>query len=184
MPTKDDTLYENNETFTVTLSNPTGAAIADGTATGTIFDNDAQPVVMIANNALLEGNSGSTVSSDQTWSAGGSLTLGDASGFASAPGNTFYLSTPGSTSTAPAGPYVFSGLSGNTLTGISPAGSAPAGQLAFQPVPLTFTVALCNVADSATVDSCFQNRITSGRTTTAAVHDQRRGQWQILRTCR
>ena len=166
MPTKDDTLYENDETFTVALSNPTGSTIADGSATGTIFDNDAQPVVMIANNALLEGSSGGTVSSDQTWSAGGSLTLSDASGFASAPGNTFYLSTPGSTSASPAGPYVFSGLSGNRLTGISPAGSAFAGQLAFEPVPLTFTVALCNVADSATVDSCFQNRITSGRTTT------------------
>ena len=166
VPTDDDTLYENNETFTVTLSNPTGATIADGTATGTIVDNDAQPVVMIANNALLEGNGGSTVSSDQSWNAGGSLTLGDASGLASAPGNTFYLSSPGSTSTAAAGPYVFSGTSGNTLTGISPAGVAFAGQLAFQPVPLTFTVALCNFADSVTVDQCFQHQITSGRTTT------------------
>ena len=109
---------------------------------------------------------GSTVSSDQSWNAGGSLTLGDASGLASAPGNTFYLSSPGSTSTAAAGPYVFSGTSGNTLTGISPAGVALAGQLAFQPVPLTFTVALCNFADSVSVDQCFQHQITSGRTTT------------------
>lgn len=166
VPTADDTLYENNETFTVTLSKPTGATIADGTATGTIVDNDAQPVVMIANNALLEGNGGSTVNSTQSWSAGGSLTLADANGLVSAPGNTFYVSSPGSTSTAAAGPYVFSGTSGNTLTGISPAGVALAGQLAFQPVPLTFTVALCNFADSVSVDQCFQHQITSGRTTT------------------
>ncbi len=52
VPTVNDTLYENNETFTLNLSNPTGAAIGDGTATGTILpDNDPQPVVMIANNA-------------------------------------------------------------------------------------------------------------------------------------
>ena len=94
------------------------------------------------------------------------MTLGDANGPVSAPGNTFYLSSPGSTSTAAAGPYVFSGTSGNTLTGISPDGVAFAGQLAFQPVPLTFTVALCNLADSISVDQCFQHQITSGRTTT------------------
>jgi len=166
VPTKQDNLYENNETFTVTLSNPTGSTIADGTGTGTIIDDDQQPVVEVQPNAVLEGNTGGTVNGDQTWGAGGSLTLGNASGFASAPGNTFYLSTPGSTSTAPAGPYTFSGISGNTLTGISPAGMAFDGQLAFQPVPLTFRVALCNVVNSGTVDQCFANEVTSGRTTT------------------
>ena len=55
VPTIDDSLYENNETFTVTLSNPTGAAIGDDTATGTIGDNDQAPAVVIANNARLEG---------------------------------------------------------------------------------------------------------------------------------
>ncbi len=166
VPTIDDSLYENNETFTVKLSNPTGAAIGDDTATGTIIDNDQAPAVVIANNARLEGDGGSTVNSNQTWTSGGNLTLGNASGLVSAPGDSFYLSTPGSTSTAPAGPYVFTGVTGNTLTGISPGGVALAGQLAFQPVPLTFTVALCKVPDSITVDQCFQNQITSGRTTT------------------
>ena len=167
VPTVNDTLYENNETFTLNLSNPTGAAVGDGTATGTILpDNDPQPVVMIANNAVLENNTGSTVSGAQTWIAGGSLTLTNASGFASSASNSFFLSSPGSTSTVPAGPYLFSGLGLNTLTGVSPAGSAQAGQFAFQPVPLTFTVVLCNLVDSDTVDHCFQNRITSGRTTT------------------
>jgi hypothetical protein len=35
-----DTALEGNETFTVTLSNPTGGTINDGVATGTITDND------------------------------------------------------------------------------------------------------------------------------------------------
>ncbi|HEX8443383.1 MAG TPA: Calx-beta domain-containing protein [Allosphingosinicella sp.] len=39
-----DTLVEGDETFTVTLSNPTAqATISDGSATGTITDNDAPP---------------------------------------------------------------------------------------------------------------------------------------------
>ena len=168
VPTVDDTLYENTETFTVTLSNPTGAAIGDGTATGTVGDNDAQPVVVIGNNAILEGDSGSPVSGDQTWGSGGSLTLNNASGFSPGAGNPFYVSSPGSRSTAPDGPYVFSGISGNTLTGITPAGSAFTGELAFQPTPLTFTVALCNAATFTSVDQCFQNQTPSGRTTTLA----------------
>src|SRR5690349_18367366 len=38
-----DTTVETNETFTVNLSAPSGATIADGSATGTIVDNDVAP---------------------------------------------------------------------------------------------------------------------------------------------
>ena len=38
-----DTAIEPDETFTVALSNPTNAKIADGTATGTITDDDVRP---------------------------------------------------------------------------------------------------------------------------------------------
>ena len=38
--TIDDTIREADESFTVTLSNPVGATIAGGSATGTITDND------------------------------------------------------------------------------------------------------------------------------------------------
>jgi hypothetical protein len=38
--TLDDTLYEGTENFVVTLSNPAGATISDGQATGTITDNE------------------------------------------------------------------------------------------------------------------------------------------------
>jgi chitinase len=56
---KGDALVEKNETFTVNLSNPTGATIADGTATGTIIDDDGPPVppaLSIADLSVVEGN--------------------------------------------------------------------------------------------------------------------------------
>ncbi len=40
---KEDTLVEGNEFFTVKLNRATGATIADGTAMGTILDNDTAP---------------------------------------------------------------------------------------------------------------------------------------------
>ena len=42
-----DNVDEPNETFTVTLSSPSGATIGDGTATGTITDDDAAPKVTL-----------------------------------------------------------------------------------------------------------------------------------------
>ena len=42
-----DNADEPNETFTVTLSSASGAAISDGTATGTIRDDDAEPMVTL-----------------------------------------------------------------------------------------------------------------------------------------
>jgi hypothetical protein len=53
-----DNMDENNETFTVTLSNPVGATIGDGEGTGTIQDDDPIPVVSIADGAVVEGLSG------------------------------------------------------------------------------------------------------------------------------
>ena len=40
VPTVEDTTEEQTETFTVNLSNPSAASIQDGTATGTITDDD------------------------------------------------------------------------------------------------------------------------------------------------
>ena len=42
VPTQDDATDELVETFTVTLRNPSGATLVDGTATGTINDNDVR----------------------------------------------------------------------------------------------------------------------------------------------
>jgi PKD repeat protein len=145
VPVTGDTIYESNETFTLTLSNPTAATIADGTATGTIVNDDQAPLVLIDNGATLEGNAGSTVgvTGAQSWSSGGTLQLDNASGFPQSFGaRTFYISTPGSP--AINGPYTYTGISGNALDGIKPAGSIAVGQIAFHPNPLLITVLLCD----------------------------------------
>lgn len=40
-----DSVYEFDEQMTVTISNPTGASISDGVATGTIIEDDPMPIV-------------------------------------------------------------------------------------------------------------------------------------------
>ena len=54
--TLDDETSESAETFTVELSAPSGAALADGTATGTITDDDEAPTLSIDDAAaVVEG---------------------------------------------------------------------------------------------------------------------------------
>ncbi|MET0702183.1 MAG: Calx-beta domain-containing protein [Mycobacterium sp.] len=56
-----DATVESNETFTVTLSGPSGMTVASGTATGTIVNDDAVaglPTVSIASGSRNESNSG------------------------------------------------------------------------------------------------------------------------------
>ena len=53
-----DTRAEGNETFTLKLSNPIGAVIADNQATGTIIDEEGSIAVYIRDTAVLEGTSG------------------------------------------------------------------------------------------------------------------------------
>ena len=58
MPTRDDALDEPDETFLVTLSNPSGATLEDGSATGTIIDDDVPvppPTLSIADATVVEG---------------------------------------------------------------------------------------------------------------------------------
>ncbi|MFO0850787.1 MAG: Calx-beta domain-containing protein [Gemmataceae bacterium] len=57
LATSDDTLVEGNEAFTVQLSNPSGgAAVAAGTATVTIADDEAARQIAIADAAGVEGD--------------------------------------------------------------------------------------------------------------------------------
>ncbi len=52
----DDNVYEGNETFTVTLTNPMNAALpSPSTATGTITDNETEPTISIADASDDEG---------------------------------------------------------------------------------------------------------------------------------
>jgi len=67
-----DTAAEGNESFQVVLSNPTGATIATGTATGTIVDDDLPvsppsppppaPVVSVSDVRANEGNTAGAIS--------------------------------------------------------------------------------------------------------------------------
>ena len=54
VPTREDDLDEPDETFLVTLSNPSGATIQDGTATGTIADDDVRSLAPINRELLPE----------------------------------------------------------------------------------------------------------------------------------
>jgi hypothetical protein len=54
-----DTVVEGNETFTVNLSNPSGASISDAQGVGTI-SNDDSASVSIADVTVVEGSSGTT----------------------------------------------------------------------------------------------------------------------------
>jgi hypothetical protein len=56
-----DRLVESDESFTVQLSNATGATIAQATATGTITNDDVvRPTLSINDVTVTEGNSGTT----------------------------------------------------------------------------------------------------------------------------
>lgn len=60
VPVQGDVLDEDDETFTVNLSNPTGAAIADGQGVGTLADNDPLPFLFVGDCAAVEGSTGAT----------------------------------------------------------------------------------------------------------------------------
>ena len=51
----DDSLDENTETFWLRLNSPVGATIVDGTATGTIVDDDPLPELSIGDSGATEG---------------------------------------------------------------------------------------------------------------------------------
>src|SRR5690606_26770950 len=55
-----DLNYENNESYTATISSPTNATILTATGTGHIFNDDAIPVLSINDVSIAEGNSGTS----------------------------------------------------------------------------------------------------------------------------
>jgi hypothetical protein len=60
VPILGDVTDEDDETFTLDLSNPTNATIADGQGVGTIVDDDPLPFLFAGDCAVTEGNAGST----------------------------------------------------------------------------------------------------------------------------
>ncbi len=60
--TVQDEVHEGDETFTVTLSDPTGATLGqDASATVTITDDDAEPAVSVADATVTEGGTARVV---------------------------------------------------------------------------------------------------------------------------
>lgn len=55
-----DLTFEDSEEFTLTLSNPSGVALGDASATGTIINDDAVPQLGIQDLSQNEGNVGSS----------------------------------------------------------------------------------------------------------------------------
>ncbi|MBI5964088.1 MAG: ExeM/NucH family extracellular endonuclease [Chloroflexi bacterium] len=105
-----DTTFETNETFTVDISNITGATVADGQGLGTITNDDiALPVLSVNDVTVAEGNSGTTnfgfvVSLDVAAPVGGV---------------TFDIATADGTATTVDSDYVDQNLTSQTI----PAGS-------------------------------------------------------------
>ena len=52
-----DTIFEPDETFTITLSDPEeGTLIGDGVAVGTIINDDPEPTISISTVSQVSGN--------------------------------------------------------------------------------------------------------------------------------
>lgn len=59
----DDALNEDDETFTLNLSNASGATVVDAQSVGTILDDDVEPDISIGNATVTEGDSGPVIAS-------------------------------------------------------------------------------------------------------------------------
>jgi Calx-beta domain len=103
-----DVTYESDETFTLALSDPTGASIDVDTAAGTITNDDAPPALAIGDVSKDEGNSGTTaftftvtktgstaLPASASWATGG----GDATPGSDYLGNTGTVNFPAGTAT-------------------------------------------------------------------------------------
>ncbi|MBN9393395.1 MAG: hypothetical protein J0I20_35520 [Chloroflexi bacterium] len=102
-----DLNYEPDETFTVILSDPTGANIAAAQGTGTILNDDGRPPLSVSNVSQKEGNSGSTpfvftVTLDQAAGVDTTLLYATQDGTATVADND-YQPVTGGTATIPAG---------------------------------------------------------------------------------
>lgn len=92
VPVVGDTLNEGPHEFTLQLGDPEDTTIADGTATGSIIDDDVPRTVTVADVSANEGNAGTTpfmftLTLDQPAKAGDSVVVSTVDGAAVAPGD-------------------------------------------------------------------------------------------------
>jgi CSLREA domain-containing protein len=101
VPVCGDTVYELNETFTVTLAAPTNSTLGTNPGTGTINNDDAAPTIAINNVAVTEGNVGTT-NVNFTVTKTGATEVTATADFATAPGGP-NPATENPTAACPAG---------------------------------------------------------------------------------
>jgi uncharacterized repeat protein (TIGR01451 family) len=103
-----DTIFEPDENFFVKVTNVSGATVVDDQGVGTITNDDAQPMITIADAAVTEGNAGTslmtfTVTLNGTSQSTVSVNYATADSSATA-ANTDYDSTSGTLNFAPGDP--------------------------------------------------------------------------------
>src|SRR5690606_29818337 len=102
VPTVGDALYEGDETFTATLTNPVGASLGTATGTGTIVDDETPLTVSIDSASGAEGTDVVfTVSLSGASATDVTVTLDTADGTATSPAD--YTAQSGLLVTVPAG---------------------------------------------------------------------------------
>jgi len=98
VPIASDALNEDDETFTLSVSNVVGAAVTASTGTGTIVDDDVEPDLSIADASVSEGDSGDATMSfavTLTAESGREVTVDYATADGSALAGSDYTTTSG-----------------------------------------------------------------------------------------
>lgn len=147
---ESDARDEFDETFVVNLTSPANATIGDGQATATITDDDPEPVILISDRTLAEGNAGTKV-------FGFTLSLSPVSGktvtvnYATANGSA----TAGSDYVAASGTATFAPGSSSTVVNVT-----VNGDTAFE-VDESFELNLSGPANASLADAQAIGSITN-----------------------
>jgi hypothetical protein len=138
-----DTAVEPDENFTVTLSNPSGAAITNATATGTIQNDDAGLAIAATNGTQTEGNSGTKAF-------------------------TFTVTRSGNTSGASTANWTVAGTGANPANAADFGATLPTGTVSFAANETTKTITV-NVNGDTVVEPDENFTVTLANPTGAAI---------------
>lgn len=103
IPSVQDSIYEGNETFTLSLVNPSGPiSLASGSAIGTIIDNDAAPSFTIADLTVNENAGTATLTISRSGATAFTHSVSYATASGSAIAGSDFTAVNGALSFAPA----------------------------------------------------------------------------------
>ena len=77
VPVRSDVVYEHDDAFTLELSAPDNLTISDGSAAGTIVNDEAVPSLTVADLAVIEKDTGQASSAAVQATLSGTLGLHD-----------------------------------------------------------------------------------------------------------